>query len=184
MHRCRRGGADDRPGYRPGNGEHRLGRRRAGRQPARVAGLRLHRHFGAASTPRRLRQIHDRIGSDHRALPPTVVALEELFVSVNVKTALAVGHAGAPHTWPPPIASSPVRLYAGADQAGGTGYGRASKIQVQEMTKALLGLSQIPQPDHAADALAVAICHAHAPQTAPRRPLRRVARPAAGRGGR
>ncbi len=42
-----------------------------------------------------------------------------------------------------------------------TGYGRASKLQVQEMTKVLLGLDRIPQPDHAADALAVAICHAH-----------------------
>jgi crossover junction endodeoxyribonuclease RuvC len=43
-----------------------------------------------------------------------------------------------------------------------TGYGRASKSQVQEMTKALLGLPTIPKPDHASDALAVAICHAHA----------------------
>ncbi len=42
-----------------------------------------------------------------------------------------------------------------------TGYGRASKIQVQEMTKTILCLERIPQPDHAADALAVAICHTH-----------------------
>ena len=42
-----------------------------------------------------------------------------------------------------------------------TGYGRASKIQMQEMTKVILGLPSIPRPDHAADALAVAITHAH-----------------------
>ena len=42
-----------------------------------------------------------------------------------------------------------------------TGYGRASTIQVQEMTKTILCLERIPQPDHAADALAVAICHTH-----------------------
>ncbi len=40
-----------------------------------------------------------------------------------------------------------------------TGFGRAEKIQVQEMVKVLLGLSEIPRPDHAADALAIAICH-------------------------
>ena len=44
---------------------------------------------------------------------------------------------------------------------GVTGYGRADKKQVQQMTKVLLGLSKIPKPDDAADALAVAICHAH-----------------------
>jgi len=56
----------------------------------------------------------------------------------------------------PPYEYSPLEIKRGV-----TGYGRATKVQVQEMTKVLLGLKRIPQPDHAADALAVAICHAH-----------------------
>ena len=114
-------------------------------------------------TPLRLRQIHDEVGEVIDRFHPTVVALEELFVSVNVKTALAVGHArgviilAAAERDLPCVDYTPVAVKQAV-----TGYGRASKSQVQEMTKALLGLPTIPQPDHASDALAVAICHAHA----------------------
>ena len=110
----------------------------------------------------RLRQIHDEMEMLLRRFKPEAVAIEELFVNVNVKTALAVGHARgviilaaavhgvSPHDYSPLCIKQAV-----------TGYGRASKIQVQEMTKAILSLDRIPQPDHAADALAVAITHAH-----------------------
>jgi len=110
----------------------------------------------------RLRRIHDEARLLLRRFKPDVVAIEELFVNVNVKTALAVGQARgvlilatsdldiAPYEY------SPLQIKMSV-----TGYGRASKLQVQEMTKVLLGLDRIPQPDHAADALAVAICHAH-----------------------
>jgi crossover junction endodeoxyribonuclease RuvC len=93
---------------------------------------------------------------------PDAVAIEELFVNVNVKTALAVGQArgviilAAGERDLAPAEYAPVAIKQSV-----TGSGRASKLQVQEMTKVILGLSRIPQPDHAADALAVAITHAH-----------------------
>jgi crossover junction endodeoxyribonuclease RuvC len=90
------------------------------------------------------------------------VAIEELFVNVNVKTALAVGHArGVIILAASRHEISPAEYTPLAIKQAVTGYGRASKVQVQEMTKVLLGLPKIPQPDHAADALAVAICHLH-----------------------
>jgi crossover junction endodeoxyribonuclease RuvC len=110
----------------------------------------------------RLRRIHDEARLLLRRFKPDEVAIEELFVNVNVKTALAVGQArgvlilAASDMEVAPFEYSPLQIKMSV-----TGYGRASKLQVQEMTKVLLGLERIPQPDHAADALAVAICHAH-----------------------
>jgi crossover junction endodeoxyribonuclease RuvC len=110
----------------------------------------------------RLRRIHDEARLLLRRFKPDVVAIEELFVNVNVKTALAVGQArgvlilATSDLDIAPFEYSPLQIKMSV-----TGYGRASKLQVQEMTKVLLGLDRIPQPDHAADALAVAICHAH-----------------------
>jgi crossover junction endodeoxyribonuclease RuvC len=110
----------------------------------------------------RLRKIYDEARLLVRRFTPDIVVLEELFVNVNVKTALAVGQAkgvlylaasGVPQA---PCEYSPLQIKRAV-----TGYGRASKVQVQEMTKVILGLKFIPQPDHAADALAVAITHTH-----------------------
>lgn len=113
-------------------------------------------------TAARLRYIHDQTRALVRRFTPDAMAIEDLFVNANAKTALAVGHArgviilaAAAHGLCP-------RDYTPlAIKQAVTGYGRASKIQVQEMTKVLLGLDHIPRPDHAADALAVAITHAH-----------------------
>lgn len=113
-------------------------------------------------TPQRLRQIHDQILSLIDRFHPAVVALEELFVNVNVKTALAVGHArgaiilAAGERDLPCVDYTPLAVKQAV-----TGYGRANKVQVQEMTKVLLALPKIVQPDHASDALAVAITHVH-----------------------
>jgi crossover junction endodeoxyribonuclease RuvC len=110
----------------------------------------------------RLRRIYDEARRLIARFSPEVVAIEELFVNVNVKTALAVGQArgviilAAADLQTPPAEYSPLEIKLAV-----TGYGRASKIQVQEMTKVVLGLPRIPQPDHAADALAVAITHTH-----------------------
>jgi crossover junction endodeoxyribonuclease RuvC len=110
----------------------------------------------------RLRQIHDQARGLIARFAPDIVVLEELFVNVNVKTALAVGQAkgvlylAASDLVTPPKEYSPLQIKLAV-----TGYGRASKVQVQEMTKVILGLARIPQPDHAADALAVAITHTH-----------------------
>ena len=113
-------------------------------------------------TPLRLRQIHDEILGLIDRFHPAVVALEELFVNVNVKTALAVGQArGVIILAVAGCNIRPAEYGPVAIKQAVTGSGRASKIQVQEMTKVILGLKRIPQPDHAADALAVAITHTH-----------------------
>jgi crossover junction endodeoxyribonuclease RuvC len=110
----------------------------------------------------RLQRIHEELGALLVRFKPAAVAIEELFVNVNVKTALTVGHArgvimlAAAQHGIEAVDYSPLAIKQAV-----TGYGRASKVQVQEMTKVLLGLKRIPQPDHAADALAVAITHAH-----------------------
>jgi crossover junction endodeoxyribonuclease RuvC len=88
--------------------------------------------------------------------------VEELFGGVNIKTALAVGQArgvivlACAERGIPAHDYTPLRIKQAV-----VGYGRASKVQVQQMVKVLLGLPKVPKPDHAADALGVAICHAH-----------------------
>jgi crossover junction endodeoxyribonuclease RuvC len=101
---------------------------------------------------------------------PDAVALEESYVGADARTALFVGQArgvvlvAAANAgvvcaeYPPAVVKQSV-----------CGYGRAEKGQVQRMVKTILGLPELPRPNHAADALAVAICHALAP------PLLRVA---------
>ncbi|MBC8444823.1 MAG: crossover junction endodeoxyribonuclease RuvC [Chloroflexi bacterium] len=91
---------------------------------------------------------------------PEVVAIEELFFCKNVTTALAVGQARGVAILG--IARSGVPLYEYKPMVikqAITGYGKAPKSQVQEMVRLLLNLAQVPQPDDAADGVAVAICH-------------------------
>ncbi len=110
----------------------------------------------------RLRQIHDQARGLIKRFCPDIVVLEELFVNVNVKTALAVGQAkGVLYLAASDLETAPCEYSPLQIKLAVTGYGRASKIQVQEMTKVILCLPRIPQPDHAADALAVAITHTH-----------------------
>jgi crossover junction endodeoxyribonuclease RuvC len=110
----------------------------------------------------RLRQIYDQARALITRFNPDIVVLEELFVNVNVKTALAVGQAkGVLYLAASDVKTAPCEYSPLQIKQAVTGYGRASKIQVQEMTKVILGLARIPQPDHAADALAVAITHTH-----------------------
>lgn len=113
-------------------------------------------------TGARLRQIYEEARGLIARFHPDVVVLEELFVNANVRTALAVGQAkGVLYLAASELAEAP-REYSPLEvKRAVTGYGRASKIQVQEMTKVILGLPSIPRPDHAADALAVAITHSH-----------------------
>ncbi|MGO8683305.1 MAG: crossover junction endodeoxyribonuclease RuvC [Thermoleophilia bacterium] len=110
----------------------------------------------------RLRKIFDECRRVLARYEPDAVAIEELFVNVNVKTALAVGQArGVIILAAGEYNIGPAEYAPVAIKQAVTGSGRASKIQVQEMTKVILGLKRIPQPDHAADALAVAITHVH-----------------------
>jgi crossover junction endodeoxyribonuclease RuvC len=91
---------------------------------------------------------------------PDAVAVEQPFVSKNVKSALAIGRAQAVAMLAAANSSIPVYEYAPTEvKQRVTDYGASSKEQIQEMVRLQLGLSQVPEPNDAADALAVAICH-------------------------
>ncbi len=113
-------------------------------------------------TPQRLKYIYEQIGLFLDKYKPDAVAIEELFFNNNAKTAIAVGQArgvllvAAANRGIPICEYTPLQIKQAV-----TGYGRADKSQMQSMVKMLLNLNHIPKPDDAADALAVAICHAH-----------------------
>jgi crossover junction endodeoxyribonuclease RuvC len=96
-------------------------------------------------------------------LEPHAVAIEELFFGANGKAALAVGQARGVCILACAEAGVPVFEYTNnAIKQAVTGYGRADKQQVMEMVRVQLRMTQVPRPDHAADALAAAITHAGA----------------------
>ena len=96
---------------------------------------------------------------------PDAVALEESYVGADARIALSVGQARGAVLVAASSAGVPCAEYApAAVKQAVCGYGRAEKGQVQRMVKAILGLAEPPTPHHAADALAVAICHARAPR--------------------
>ena len=88
------------------------------------------------------------------------MSVEELFFNSNAKTAIAVGQArgviilSAVENGVPIYEYTPLQVKQAL-----TGYGRASKMQIQQMMRTMLGLSEIPKPDDVADALAIAVCH-------------------------
>ena len=95
---------------------------------------------------------------------PDAVVLEESFVGADARIALSVGQARGAVLVAAAAAGVACAEYAPARvKQAVCGYGRADKHQVQRMVKVILGLPAVPTPNHAADALAVAICHALAP---------------------
>jgi crossover junction endodeoxyribonuclease RuvC len=93
---------------------------------------------------------------------PSAMAIESLFFNRNVRTALAVGHARGVALLAAAQAELPVVEYTPQQvKSAVVGYGGAAKDQVQKMVATLLGLREVPRPDDAADALAIAICHLH-----------------------
>jgi crossover junction endodeoxyribonuclease RuvC len=97
---------------------------------------------------------------------PDTAGVEELFFSKNVTTALAVSHARGIVLLALANADVPTAEYRPmAVKQALTGYGHADKRQIQEMVRLQLGLDAIPRPDDAADALAIAICHAYSGAT-------------------
>jgi crossover junction endodeoxyribonuclease RuvC len=90
------------------------------------------------------------------------VAVESLFHAVNARSALKLGHARGVAILAAVEAGCEVVEYTPTEiKRAVVGYGRAEKHQVQQMIKLLLGMSKVPSPHDAADALAVAICHLH-----------------------
>ena len=112
-------------------------------------------------TPSRLRAIFTGVNQLMDMFTPDDVAFEELFFSKNVTTGMAVSAArGAALV---AAAQRTENLYEYTPmqiKQALTGYGKADKTQIQQMVKTFLGLPKIPRPDDAADALAVALCHA------------------------
>ncbi|MBI4181320.1 MAG: crossover junction endodeoxyribonuclease RuvC [Chloroflexi bacterium] len=99
----------------------------------------------------------EEIIANHR---PDEVAIEQPFVAKNVKSALAIGKAQAVAILAAANQGIPIHEYTPAQiKQSVSNYGASSKEQIQEMVKLQLGLSQVPQPSDAADALAVALCH-------------------------
>jgi crossover junction endodeoxyribonuclease RuvC len=119
----------------------------------------------STSFPKRLLLIHRRLAELILQLAPDCVAIENLFFATNVKSALKLGHARGVAMLAAVEAGVPVMEYTPAEiKRAVVGYGRAEKHQVQQMVKLILGLPVVPSPHDAADALAVAICHAHSQQ--------------------
>jgi crossover junction endodeoxyribonuclease RuvC len=112
--------------------------------------------------PDRLLSINQQLDALLQEHHPDVVAVEELFFCKNVTTALVVGQARGVEILNAARHGLPVYEYKPmAIKQAISGYGSASKAQVQEMVRMLLDLDQVPQPDDAADGIAVAICHLH-----------------------
>jgi crossover junction endodeoxyribonuclease RuvC len=112
------------------------------------------------ATPERLAEIHARVGELLDEHAPDAVALEALYFGQNVKTAFAVGQARGVVLLGAGQRGVPCADYTPQQVKGAVcGSGRADKVQVQAMVQRLLALAEAPTPDHAADALAVAICH-------------------------
>ena len=109
----------------------------------------------------RLKQINDDIGKLIVTFAPDAIAVEELFFNTNMKTAIAVSHGRAAAILAGEQYAIPMYEYTPLQIKNAvTGYGRAPKKQVMEMVKRLLSMDHQPKPDDAADALAIAVCHA------------------------
>ena len=114
------------------------------------------------SQPKRLLSIYRQLGEVIDSAAPDEVAVERLFFNQNVTTAFAVGEARGVVLLRAAEAGCPVSDYSPLQiKQTLVGYGRADKRQVQTMVSIALALQKPPTPDDAADALAVAICHAH-----------------------
>lgn len=124
--------------------------------------------FGIVSTAAglpaemRLLEINQKINEIILLHRPDCGAVEKLFFQRNVTTAIAVGQARGVILLALAQTGLPVNEYTPNEvKQAVTGYGSADKKQVQEMVRTLLNLKDIPKPDDAADALAIAICHIH-----------------------
>ena len=124
--------------------------------------------FGAVTTPAgmdfpdRLKEIYDDVSFIFQKYKPEALAIEKLFFNTNKTTAVDVAQArgvillAARENGAQVFEYTPLQVKQSV-----AGYGRAEKKQGQEMTRSILGLSAVPKPDDTADALAMAICHAH-----------------------
>ena len=123
--------------------------------------------YGAITTPKelplaeRLVQIGNDMEQLIAQLRPDAIAVEELFFTNNITTGIAVAHGRGIVLYTAQKSGVPLYEYTPMQvKMAVTGYGKAEKRQVMDMTKRLLNLKAVPKPDDAADALAIALCHA------------------------
>lgn len=124
--------------------------------------------YGAIKTPtrrsyqERLLKIHTELSRILSREQADIMAIEEVFHAANVQSALKLGHARGVALLVAAQNGLAVYEYSPLEIKNAVvGYGRAEKSQIQTMVRLILALPEIPAPDDAADALAVAICHAH-----------------------
>lgn len=124
--------------------------------------------YGAITTPanipfvKRLDKIYSELTSIFNTYKIDALSIEKLFFNTNTKTAIDVAQARGVIVLSAERCGVPVFEYTPLQvKQSVTGYGRAEKKQIMEMTRVMLGLKAVPKPDDTADALALAICHAH-----------------------
>jgi crossover junction endodeoxyribonuclease RuvC len=123
--------------------------------------------LSSEALPQRLLEIHNGVLELIDSHNPRFLGIERLFFNRNVQTAFAVGQARGVALLAAAERGIPVFEFGPHEvKLAVTGYGRADKGQVQRMVQLMLGMPQLPKPDDAADALAVAICLAHGQRAA------------------
>ena len=132
-----------------------------------TGGVIVPRRYGVISTSAgmrlalRLRQINSDVSMLIETFKPDAIAVEELFFNTNLKTAVSVAHGRAAVILAGEACGIPMFEYTPLQvKKAVVGYGRATKKQVIDMVQRLLSMDSAPKPDDAADALAIAICHA------------------------
>jgi crossover junction endodeoxyribonuclease RuvC len=120
------------------------------------------KHASSATAGMRLRAIHELIAALVEEFSPNAVAVEAVFAKINVGTALKLAEVRGVVLLAAAQAAIPAHSYSPREvKSSVAGYGAASKLQMQQMVRSALGLCEFPEPADAADALAVALCHAH-----------------------
>ncbi|MBR4035780.1 MAG: crossover junction endodeoxyribonuclease RuvC [Oscillospiraceae bacterium] len=124
--------------------------------------------YGAVTTQahtdfqERLKEVYESVDDIIRRTKPDALSIEKLFFTTNQKTVIQVAQARGVILLAASMNGIPVYEYTPLQiKQSVTGYGKAIKTQVQDMTKRILKLEKVPKPDDTADALAVAICHAY-----------------------
>lgn len=130
--------------------------------------------------PARLLQIEDDMAELFAAFRPDAMAIEELYFNHNITTGIGVAQARGVILAAAERAGAPIYEYSPSEvKMAVVGYGKAQKRQVMDMTRRLLKLKAVPKPDDAADAVAIALCHARSNTS--RLPSQDAAKPGSGR---
>lgn len=132
--------------------------------------------------PQRLAALHDELSRVVERFSPAAAAVESVYFGSNAKSAFATGQARGVALLATASAGLELGEYSPVQvKSAVVGTGSADKRQIAYMVRVILGLAEEPHPDHAADALAVAICHAHVASAAARLRLARASAPEAAR---